>query len=244
MGADLMPDPGAVRAALTPDVRAVALVSPNNPTGAEYPADLLASLLDVCAEAGVLMILDETYRDFHSRDGAPHDLFARPGWEDHFAHLYSFSKTFRLMGHRVGALVTSAPRLAEIEKFLDTVTICAGQMGQIAAMHGLRHMADWVAGERQVYAARRALLRTEAATHLPEWMLHGAGAYFAWISPPGDRPSMETRPGAGRRAQSLLVLPGEMFVPAGAPTSALRIAFANVDETGIRETVARLAAFS
>ncbi|MEM1298682.1 MAG: aminotransferase [Pseudomonadota bacterium] len=243
VGADLMPDPDAVRAALTPEVRALALVSPNNPTGAEYPPELLAALLDVCADAGVLMVLDETYRDFHSIPGAPHDLFAHPGWQKHFAHLYSFSKTFRLMGHRVGALVTSAERLTQIEKFLDTMTICPGQMGQIAALHGLRHLGDWVAAEREVFAGRRALLRDLIAQDLPDWTLHGAGAYFAWISPPGGRPSMETAR-ALVREQSLLVLPGEMFVPTSEPTSALRIAFANADEKGIRETVARLASYT
>ncbi|MFK7945385.1 MAG: aminotransferase [Paracoccaceae bacterium] len=242
LGTDLMPDPDAVRAALTPEVRALALVSPNNPTGKEYPPDLLRALLAVCADAGVLMVLDETYKDFHSEPGAPHDLFQQSGWEGHFAHLYSFSKTFRLMGHRVGALVTSEARLAEVEKFLDTVTICPGQMGQIAALHGLQHLGDWVASERQVYADRRALLREQATAHLPEWDLHGVGAYFAWMSPPGDRSSMEAARALVRQ-QSLLVLPESMFVPKDAPHSALRVAFANADANGIRETVARLAAY-
>ena len=242
LGADLLPDPEAVRSNLTPGTRALALVSPNNPTGKEYPPELLQSLLEVCAEAGVLMVLDETYRDFHSEDGPPHGLFQIAGWEEHLAHLYSFSKTFRLMGHRTGALVTSAARLAQVEKFLDTVTICASQMGQIAALHGLRHLGEWVQAERQVYAGRRTLLRAQVAEHLPDWSLHGAGAYFAWISPPGNRASTETAR-ALVSTQSLLVLPGAMFLPSDVPTSALRIAFANADEDGIRETVARLAAF-
>ena len=44
-------------------------------------------------------------------------------WADTLIHLYSFSKAYRLTGHRVGAVVTSEARLAEVEKFLDTVAL-------------------------------------------------------------------------------------------------------------------------
>ena len=72
-------------------------------------------------EHGLALIVDETYRDFHSQSGAPHDLFAAEDWADNLVHLYSFSKVFRLTGHRVGALVASTKRMAEVEKFLDSV---------------------------------------------------------------------------------------------------------------------------
>ncbi len=70
--------------------------------------------------------------------------------------LYSFSKAYRLTGHRVGAMVASPERLAEVEKFLDTVAICPGQLGQHAALWGLRHLGQWLAGERAEILARRA----------------------------------------------------------------------------------------
>ncbi len=76
------------------------------------------------------LIVDETYRDFHSQRGAPHALFAADDWPDNLIHLYSFSKVFRLTGHRVGAMVASTDRLAEVEKFLDSVAICPNQVGQ------------------------------------------------------------------------------------------------------------------
>ena len=102
-----------------------------------------------------MLILDETYRDFLRRDGRPHDLFADPGWRDTLVHLYSFSKSFRLTGHRTGAMIASAERLAEAEKVLDTVTICPPQLGQKAALWGLRYLGDWVAGERAEILRRR-----------------------------------------------------------------------------------------
>lgn len=240
-GAGMLPDIEAARAAMTPQVRAIVLVTPNNPTGAEYPGVLLDEFYELAAGAGAALIVDETYRDFHAAAGAPHGLFGRDDWPDMLIHLYSFSKVFRLTGHRTGAMITGAARLAEAEKFLDTVTISPPQTGQIAALYGLENLTQWVAGERAEILVRRAALVT-ALDALPGWVLHGAGAYFAWVEPPFDLPSTET----ARRLlseQALLVLPGDMFTPADRPTGALRVAFANADADRLGEAVRRLGAF-
>ena len=120
-GAGLLPDPDEAAALITPATRAIVLVSPNNPGGVEYPAELVRAFHDLARARGLALIVDETYRDFDARSGAPHDLFTDPDWDESFIHLYSFSKAYRLTGHRVGAMVASRARLAEVEKFLDTV---------------------------------------------------------------------------------------------------------------------------
>ena len=92
VGADMLPDVDQAAALITPRTRAIALVSPNNPCGAEYPADLLRAFYDLAKSKGLALILDETYRDFDSRSGAPHQLLQQPGWDQTLIHLYSFSK--------------------------------------------------------------------------------------------------------------------------------------------------------
>ena len=246
-GPDLLPDPDRAAALITPATRAIALTSPNNPGGVEYPADLLRAFFELCRARGIALILDETYRDFHSGTGAPHGLFADPDWSDTLVHLYSFSKSFRLTGHRVGALVTSAARLAEVEKFIDTVTICPPQVGQVAALWGLRNLSDWVAGQRREILARRDALRT-AFAGLDGWHLMGCGAYFAYGTHPfADEPSDAF---AQRlvRDHGILLLPGTMFAPTraeggdGSAERQVRIAFANIDRAGIARQAARLGA--
>ncbi len=106
-----VPTVEAVERALTPDVRALALVTPNNPTGAIYPPEQLKAIFDVCRTHGIWLILDETYRDFLPEGyGAPHGLLAEKGWQDNLIQLYSFSKSFCIPGHRLGALTAGEKR--------------------------------------------------------------------------------------------------------------------------------------
>lgn len=242
VGAGMLPDVAAAQALITPKTRAIALVTPNNPAGVEYPADLVLAFYDLAKAHGIALIVDETYRDFDSRAGSPHALFAQNGWDDTFIHLYSFSKAYRLTGHRVGALVSSPARLAEAEKFLDTVAICPGQIGQYAALWGVEHLGQWVAGERAEILGRRAAIRAGfPALDAKGWSLLGLGAYFAYMEHPFAMSSAELAPRLVREA-GILCLPGTMFWPENAPEGArqLRIAFANLDADGITTLFDRL----
>lgn len=240
-GPGLIPLADQAAKLITPRTRAIVLVSPNNPGGAEYPAETLRAFLDLARAHGLALIIDETYRDFDSRPGRPHALFEDPDWNDTLIQLYSFSKAYRLTGHRVGAMVAATDRLAEVEKFLDTVAICPGQLGQIAALWGMRNLSQWVAGERAEILARRAAM-TGGFAALPGWRLLGCGAYFAYAEHPFSEPSDLLAKRLVHDA-AILMLPGTMFQPASHPEGArqLRIAFANIDAGGISELFRRLA---
>jgi aspartate/methionine/tyrosine aminotransferase len=243
-GDGMLPDVSAAAALITARTRAIALVSPNNPAGVEYPANLVLAFFNLARAHGIALIVDETYRDFDSRSGTPHPLFQQDSWEDTFIHLYSFSKAYRLTGHRVGALVSSPARLAEAEKFLDTVAICPGQIGQYAALWGVENLGPWVAGERTEILARRAAITAGFPVLAAKgWKLLGLGAYFAYLQHPFDMSSADLAPLLVKEA-GILCLPGTMFWPDGAPegTRQLRIAFATLDATGIDTLYTRLSA--
>jgi aspartate/methionine/tyrosine aminotransferase len=239
-GEGLLPRPEEAARLVTDATRAIVLVTPNNPTGVEYPAATLAAFRDLCRERGIHLLVDETYRDFQSRPGAPHDLFSDPRWDEVVVHLYSFSKAYRLTGHRVGAVLAAPWLLAEIEKFLDTVAICAPQLGQRAALWGLRHLSGWLSGERAEILARADASR-EVFAGLAGWRLLGCGAYFAYAETPFRMPSDRLAQHLVREA-GVLLLPGTMFRPADDPRGAreVRIAFANADTAGLNELGHRL----
>lgn len=241
-GPDMIPDPEHAAALMSERTRALVLISPNNPSGAEYPAGVVRALADLCRARGVALILDETYRDFDSRSGRPHDLFTDPDWSDTLIHLYSFSKAYRLTGHRVGAIVAARERLSEVEKFIDTVTICPNQLGQIAALWGMRNLSQWVAGERAELLSRRSAM-IEGFGALDGWKMLGCGGYFAYVEHPATEGSADFARRLVREAH-VLCLPGTMFMPDDDPRGSrqLRIAYANVDVPRIAELMARLAA--
>lgn len=246
-GHGMVPSPAEAAKMIDEKVKAIVLVTPNNPTGAEYPSGVIGEFANVASNHGIPLVLDETYLNFHSSEDAPHDLFADPDWGDTLIHLYSFSKVFRLTGHRIGAIIAHPDRLAQIEKFLDTMTICPSQIGQKAAHFGLAHLSDWVAGERTEILRRRAAIES-GFNRLEGWTVLGTGAYFAYVEHPFSIPSDEL----ARRLveeQSVLCLPGTMFAPTlaeggtGEAERQIRLAFANVDPAGISILLDRLAAF-
>jgi aspartate/methionine/tyrosine aminotransferase len=245
-GPDLIPSAQQAEALITPRTRAIALVSPNNPGGVEYPAETLGAFFALCRAHGIKLIVDETYRDFDSRPNPPHRLLSDPGWDDTLIQLYSFSKAYRLTGHRVGAMVATPDLLSEVEKFIDTVTICPNQLGQRAALWGMQNLAQWLAGERAEILARRAAI-AEGFPRLAAkgWKLLGLGAYFAYLEHPFDLPSDRLAQRILEKS-AILLLPGTMFMPEGDPAGArqLRIAFANIDGNGISAFYDRLERFA
>jgi len=240
-GDGLIPDPDAAAACITSRTRAIVLISPNNPWGVEYPSETLSAFRNLARVKGIALIVDETYRDFHSGTGAPHALFTDDAWDDTLIQLYSFSKAYRLTGHRVGAIVASEARLEQVEKYLDTVTICPPQLGQHAALWGMKNLSQWVSGERDEILSRRASMENGFPA-LEGWTLLGCGAYFAYVRHPFAESAADLAPRLVREA-ALLMLPGTMFRPEDDASGAreLRIAFANLDSDGIAEMFRRLA---
>ncbi len=135
-------------------VRAIVLVTPNNPTGAVYPAHVVEAFAELCRRHGIFLVIDETYRDFLPRRHEPRRTgFSRvAGWRAHVIQLYSFSKSLRDPRPPRGAILAGAPVIGEIAKVLDCVQICAPRTAQAAlpwAIDGPRRLARGEPGRDQ-----------------------------------------------------------------------------------------------
>ena len=229
-------------ALITDKTRAIVLVSPNNPSGAIYSNQLLQKFFDLCKSNQIRLIIDETYKDFHPNASQPHTLLENNNWDQVLTILYSFSKTYRMTGHRIGALLTSKENLIEIEKALDTFTVCPPQLGQYAANWGLNNLEAWAA-ERRTEILQRAKHFSEKFQPLSAagWSLRGCGAYFAFVEHPFEDESNILAP-LILRDQGILLMPGTMFYPKHNPlgSRSFRIAFANIDKNKISTLLERL----
>ncbi len=232
-----LPDIDAIRKAL-PGTRALALVSPNNPTGAVYPNDLLEAIFAACQEAGVWLILDETYRDFTD---VRHGLLRHSNWQDTLIQLYSFSKSFCIPGHRLGAVTASETVIDGIAKVMDNLQICAPRAAQHAVAQAIEPLAKWRVGNQQEIDIRATALR-ETMIKTPTWKISAMGAYFAYIKHPFEhRGSEDVAQGLAEQV-GVSCLPGAFF--GENQDQYLRFAFANADAETIRSLAERLNAYS
>lgn len=239
---DFLPKLGDVKAALDAGVKAIALVTPNNPTGSVYPAELLREIFDLVRERNAWLILDETYRDFLPLDaGKPHDLFDIDGWENNLILLYSFSKSYCVPGHRLGAITAGVETVEQIAKIMDNLQICAARAPQAAVAKAIPALQDWRSENRAEIARRVAALK-ETMAKLPEWQLCTVGAYFAFVKHPfRGVGSAEVAEQLAKKA-GIICIPGAYF--GTEHDDYLRFAFANADVETISKLTERLQGFS
>lgn len=236
-----LPDVSALKAALHPGIRALALITPNNPTGAVYPPELIAEIFALCREKGVWLLLDETYRDFLPSEGAPHGLFSLPGWEENLIGLYSFSKSFCIPGHRLGAITAGAETIRQIAKIMDNVQICAPRAAQMALTKALPALDDWRMENRAEIVRRTDSLK-KVLGNVTGWDIGAIGAYFAYIRHPFQGVSSEKVAERLAREAGIVSIPGTYF--GEGQDDYLRFAFANADVETIERLEARLKGFS
>ncbi len=236
-----LPDPDTAEALIDKRVKAIALVTPNNPSGAVYPEALIARFHAMARRHRVALVLDETYRDFlPAHLSRAHGLFGEAGWDADLVHLYSFSKAYAIPGQRLGAIVAAPSFVAQVAKILDCLQICPPRPVQMAIAASIADTRDWREAVRRELAGRENACRA-AFARAGHWRLASIGAYFAFVAHPC--------PGEGATAVAerlvveagVLGLPGPYFGPG--LEGYLRLAFANVDKTMLEGLGDRLARF-
>ncbi|MEM7407296.1 MAG: aminotransferase [Pseudomonadota bacterium] len=239
-----VPDVDSFAAAMTPATRAIAVVSPNNPTGAVYDAEHLEALFELAQRHRVALILDETYKDFHpASPAAPHKLFRRADWRGTLVQLFSFSKSYALTGYRVGSVIAGPELVRETTKIQDCVNICAPRLSQLMALEAIRTLAPYVRHESALMRVRVEALKAAFAGigngRPGGFELVASGAWFAYVRHPfRDRDSTEVARYLAEE-HGVLCVPGEVF--GEAQRDYVRFAFANLAADEMPALIARLA---
>ena len=182
--AGFVPDPEEAAALIDERVRAIVLVTPNNPTGAVYPPEVIAALprsLPASAASGWCWTRPTATSCRPARTGRTTCRRAAPG------RTTSCSSTASRSPSRSRATGSAPwrrrPLFPELGKVMDCVQICASRAGQAAVAWGLGALADWRAANRAEMNGRAAAVRA-AFARLPGWRLEALGAYFAYVRHP------------------------------------------------------------
>lgn len=142
---------------ISPRTKAIVLCTPGNPTGATIAA---ADGLRIVAEAatrGLVVFSDETYMHF-VYDAAHWSAASATRWRKNVVVIGTFSKSFAMMGWRVGFMLADAAICAEATKVQDAMIICAPVISQIAAERVVRDHWRYATTFHDAMRARRQLV--------------------------------------------------------------------------------------
>jgi aspartate/methionine/tyrosine aminotransferase len=161
-----------IKAALSPATRYISVTYPHNPTGVRLNADELKQLVELAEDAGVYLLVDETYRDMVFGEELP--LAAT--LSSRVISVSSLSKTYGLPGLRVGWIVCRERQL--MTSFLaakEQMHICGPLLDEEIAFRYWQHKEDHL-------PRIRADIR-EKFQSVKEWMRQQND--FEWIEPTG-----------------------------------------------------------
>jgi len=227
-----------IRNALTARTRAVVTISPNNPTGAVYPPELLRSINRLCAENGIFHMHDEAYEYFLYDDLQPFSPGALADASPHTISLYSLSKAYGFASWRIGYMVVPTALLESVRKIQDTNLICPAVVSQEAAIGamgvGKSYCTPFVRELEDVRAlVLEALGRLGEKVEAPQ----PGGAFYALIRVRTDQSDVDLT----RRLIEdfgVAVIPGSAFGLSGG--CYLRIAYGALEKETVAEALGRL----
>ena len=230
-----LPDLAQMRALISDRTRVIVINSPANPTGAVFPAELVAAIVELAAEHDLWVLSDEVYDeivfDGEAANAARYD-------RDRVVGIYSFSKTYSMTGWRVGYAACPQPLAQLLGTLQEPMLSCISGVSQYAALAALEGPQDVVARNCEIYRARRDL----AAGLLGDGgfdAVRPAGAFYQMVP---------LAPGTdSRRAALDLVEHGVATAPGSAfgdvAADQLRLSLA-ASESALREGIDRLVAWA
>lgn len=132
--------------------------SPNNPTGAVFSYDDLASLSKLAVERDLVVISDEVYERI-TYDGVKHYCLASfPGMRKRTLVIGSFSKTYAMTGFRIGYVFGPEELIAPMMLIHQFSVACVNGPAQYAAVTALEGPQNFVKDMVAEFDRRRRLL--------------------------------------------------------------------------------------
>ena len=230
-------DDQAIARAITSRTKAIVINSPNNPSGAVYPAADLQKIVRLATDHDLFIVADEAYEAF-IYDGCKHtSMFEIADARSRTIVTRSFSKGYSMTGFRIGYVAAATRMIAALSKIQSHLSGNVCTFAQYGALAALELNGDWLA-ERQSEMQRK---RDRAYRHASRLFRcrkpQGAFYLFADVSK-----ALKNEETAQQLAARILkeahvaVVAGEAFGMA----KHIRISFA-VSENDLDEGFARIA---
>jgi aspartate/methionine/tyrosine aminotransferase len=229
-----LPDVAEIARLITPRTKAIVINTPGNPSGALFPAAMMADIVELARRTGIYLISDEIYEDLVFE--GEHVSAGSFGLTDRVFVISGFSKTYAMTGWRLGWLICPPALAATAGGLQEPVTSCASTISQKAGEAALTGDQACVGEFREMYRRRRDIV-VEVFGNTPMLPFVPEGAFYALIDiGASGKGSLEFAKGL-LAAHATAVVPGITFGPAC--DRYVRVAFTIADDQ-LREGLVKL----
>ena len=171
-----------IERAVSSSTKALILNSPNNPSGAVFPEELVAKIVALCEKKGIWLISDDIYHKLVF-DGK----VAVPAWRHTTKDIESskvivvngVSKIYGMTGFRIGWVATNRELVRIMTNVQAQTTSCVATICQAAAEGALTGLQSYVESLRLTIQNNRDVLMQEIRTFTGVKLAKPEGTFYA-----------------------------------------------------------------
>ncbi|MBM3179715.1 MAG: pyridoxal phosphate-dependent aminotransferase [Chloroflexi bacterium] len=170
--------------AVTSSTRAIIVNSPNNPSGAIYPPELIEKIVKLCERKGIFMICDDIYQKltFDRNVASPAYLFTKKDVENsHIIVVNGVAKLYGMTGFRIGWVVAPRELVMVMTNVLAQTTSCVSPIAQAAAEGALNGLQSVVEALRLQIQNNRDVLLQELKAFTGVRLIEPKGTFYALL---------------------------------------------------------------
>jgi len=174
-----VPDVDEIGRHVTKKTKLVILNTPNNPTGAVVPKNVLEEIGNLAVEHDLILLLDEVYERL-VYETKHFSLATHSDLKDRIITVFSFSKTYAMTGWRIGYAVSHANIIKAMGNVNAYVNACRASFAQKAAVAALDGPQDCVESMVKEYRKRRDLMIKRLEEMKAFSVAKPAGAFYLY----------------------------------------------------------------
>jgi len=170
-----------IERAVTSSTRAILVNSPNNPSGAVYPPELIGKIVELCEKKGIYMICDDIYHKltFDGNTAVPAYHFSKNDVENsHVIVVNGVAKLYGMTGFRIGWAVAPRDLVRVMTNVLAQTTSCVSPIAQAAAEGALNGLQSVVEALRLHIQNNRDVVLQEMRTFNGVRLIPPAGTFY------------------------------------------------------------------
>ncbi|MBN2115622.1 MAG: aminotransferase class I/II-fold pyridoxal phosphate-dependent enzyme [Anaerolineales bacterium] len=167
---------------VTSSTRAIIVNSPNNPSGAIYPPELIEKIVGMCEKKGIVMVCDDIYHKltFDRNVAVPAYHFTKKDIENsHIVVVNGVAKLYGMTGFRIGWVIAPRDLAIIMGNVIGQTTSCVSPVAQAAAEGALNGLQSVVEALRLQIQNNRDVVMQEMRTFNGARLIEPKGTFYA-----------------------------------------------------------------